>query len=347
MILALVLGTLLAVASWPWLDSAARWMGADAGIGEGAVAYLRIRLLGGPATLVMIAAFGALRGLEDMRTPLRVALASNGLNCLLDPILIFGWGPVPASGIAGAAWASTASQWLAAVWAFLAVHQRLGLASQLRWRRALRLLRVGRDLVARTGLLLLFLLLATRVATQIGAQAGAAHQVVRQVWLLAALALDALAVSAQSLIGYFLGAQDIARARQVARVACQWGLATGALLTLAMLALAGTLSAWLDSPAARELFLAAWLVSALAQPLSALAFVTDGVHWGTADYAYLRNGMLVSTSLGLLALLGIDPRTASALTQVWVATAGWLAVRTAFGLVRIWPGVGRSPLRAT
>jgi MATE family multidrug resistance protein len=107
-------------------------MGADAGIGEGTVAYLRIRLLGGPATLVMIAAFGALRGLEDMRTPLRVALASNGLNCLLDPILIFGWGPVPASGIAGAAWASTASQWLAAVWAFLAVHRRLGLASQLR-----------------------------------------------------------------------------------------------------------------------------------------------------------------------------------------------------------------------
>lgn len=347
MILALVLGTLLAVASWPWLDSAARWMGADAGIGEGAVAYLRIRLLGGPATLVMIAAFGALRGLEDMRTPLRVALASNGLNCLLDPILIFGWGPVPASGIAGAAWASTASQWLAAVWAFLAVQRRLGLASQLRWRRTLRLLRVGRDLVVRTGLLLLFLLLATRVATQIGAQAGAAHQVVRQVWLLAALALDALAVSAQSLIGYFLGARDIARARQVARVACQWGLATGALLTLAMLALAGTLSAWLDSPAARELFLAAWLVSALAQPLSALAFVTDGVHWGTADYAYLRNGMLVATSLGMLALLGIDPHTASALTQVWVATTGWLAVRTAFGLARIWPGVGRSPLRTT
>jgi hypothetical protein len=49
----------------------------------------------------------------------------------------------------------------------------------------------------------------------------------------------------------------------------------------------------------------------------------------------------------MLVLLGIDPRTASALTQVWVATTGWLAVRTAFGLARVWPGVGQSPLRAT
>jgi MATE family multidrug resistance protein len=57
--------------------------------------------------------------------------------------------------------------------------------------------------------------------------------------------------------------------------------------------------------------------------------------------------MLVATSLGMLVLLGIDPRTASALTQVWVATTGWLAVRTAFGLARVWPGVGQSPLRAT
>ncbi len=217
--LALLLGVALAAVSWPWIEVAARWMGADTSMRGSAVAYLRVRLLGGPATLMMIAAFGALRGLQDMRTPLRIALASNALNIVLDPLLIFGWGFVPALGVAGAAWASTASQYLAAVWGLLAVRRRLGLAVQLHWRDAVRLLQVGRDLFLRTGLLLLFLLLATRVATQSGAASGAAHQAIRQVWLLSALALDALAMSAQSLVGYFLGAGSVAGARRVAAVA--------------------------------------------------------------------------------------------------------------------------------
>ncbi len=340
MLLALLLGTGLALACWPWLDTAARWMGADAEMGAGAVTYLELRLLGAPATLVMFAAFGTLRGLQDMRTPLRIALASNALNVLLDSILIFGWGPVPALGIAGAAWASTVSQWLAGVWAAVAARRRLGPARHLRWEQARRLLRVGGDLVVRTGSLLLFLLIATRVATRAGASAGAAHQVVRQVWLLSALALDALAVSAQSLVGFFMGAQDVARARGVAAVACRWGLATGAGLAIVMLGLGEAARIGLVPVSARGLFVAAWQVAALSQPLAALSFVTDGIHWGTADYRYLRNGMLAATGLGVLALLSIDAGAAQALHQVWVVTAGGLTVRTAFGLARIWPGLG-------
>ena len=75
--------------------------------------------------------------------------------------------------------------------------------------------------------------------------------------------------------------------------------------------------------------------------------MTDGIHWGTADYRYLRNGMLTATGLGILALLAIDVRAPGALTQVWFATAGWLMVRTGFGVARIWPGVGHSPLRSS
>ena len=343
-LLALLIGTGLALACWPWLDTAAGWMGADAEIAAGTVTYLKLRLLGAPATLVMFAAFGALRGLQDMRTPLRIALASNALNVLLDAILIFGWGPVPALGIAGAAWASTASQWLAGVWAAAAARRRLGPARQLHWEQTRRLLRVGGDLVVRTGSLLLFLVLATRVATRAGASAGAAHQVVRQVWLLSALALDALAVSAQSLIGFFSGAGDVVRARRVAAVICRWGLATGAGLALIMLGLTSAARIWLVPASAHVLFVAAWQVAALSQPLAALSFVTDGIHWGMADYRYLRNGMLAATGLGSLALLSIDVEAAHALTQVWVATAGWLALRMAFGLARIWPGLG-GPLK--
>ena len=51
---------------------------------------------------------GVLRGLQNMRTPLKVAVGLNVVNIVLDPVLIFGWGPVPSLGIAGAALATAA-----------------------------------------------------------------------------------------------------------------------------------------------------------------------------------------------------------------------------------------------
>ena len=68
------------------------------------------------AMLVSFAAFGALRGVHDMKTPLWVAGGMNALNVALDPILIFGLWGFPALGVAGAALASSASQWVGAFW---------------------------------------------------------------------------------------------------------------------------------------------------------------------------------------------------------------------------------------
>ncbi len=343
--LALLIGTLVAALSLPLLPATARLMGADLAIEPVAVTYLRIRLLGLPGSLLLGACFGVLRGLQDMRSPLRVAAVVSGLNVVLDPILIFGLGPLPALGVAGAAWATALTQWLGGIWALLIVRRALGLSFDASVRDAVRLLVVGRDLFLRTGLLLLFLFLATRTATQAGADSGAAHQALRQIWLLTALLLDSYAAVAQSLIGYFLGADRIGPARRVASVACGWGFATGVALAVGMLLLEGPFESLLVPRSSRSLFAAAWWIAALAQPINALSFVTDGIHWGTGDYRYLRNGMLAATTLGGLGLLLIDPRGEGTVTFVWSITAAWTAVRSGIGLVRIWPAPGRSPLR--
>lgn len=335
------IGAALAMMSWPLLDEAVEFMTQDLAIHRDAVVYLKIRLVGGPAILVMMAAFGALRGLQEMRTPLMIAVAQNGLNVVLDAVLIFGWGPIPALGIAGAAWASVASQWLGAIWAVERVVRKLGRPERLELRSAGRLLAVGRDLFIRTGSLLAFIIVSTRFANMLGADSGAAHQVVRQFWILNALLLDAFGAAAQSLIGFFLGAAQVAHARQVARVACIWGLAAGVATLCTMLAVQGLVAeAFLPQPA-RAIFAGAWMTCAFAQPINALAFVTDGIHWGTSDFRFLRNAMLASTGGGLIALVVTDPD----LTGVWIITGAWITVRTAFGLARIWPGFGRAPLR--
>jgi MATE family multidrug resistance protein len=208
-----------------------------------------------------------------------------------------------------------------------------------------RLLRVGMDMFVRTGMLTLFLLLATRAATRLGPEAGAAHQAIRQVWVFTCLFLDAAAITAQSLIGWQMGSGRIADARRVAGFVCLWSLLVGSILTMAMLAGSRLFSALLVPPSAAALFFPAWTAAALAQPVAAMAFVTDGIHWGTGDFAYLRNAVCVATVCGVVGiwLLGGDyPRL---LTAIWWITGGWVAIRACFGMLRIWPAVGKSPLK--
>jgi MATE family multidrug resistance protein len=343
--LAAVLGLLLALCAWPFLEPVARLMGAQGAVQQDAVGYLAVRLLGAPAVLLTMAGAGALRGLQDMRSPLIVAIVVNVLNLLLDPILIFGLGPVPPLGLVGAAWATTASHWLGAAVSLGFVHLRTGRLTRPSLRGARRLLHAGRDIVLRTGALLLFVVLATRTATLAGPEAGAAHQGIRQVWLLTAFLLDAWAFSAQSLVGFFLGAGRPDQARRVAGLACGWGLASGVILTALCLVGREGVGLLLVPADARALFRTAWLPAALSLPLNALGFATDGIHFGTGDYRFLRNAMLLSTALGAAALLGIDPAAASALCWIWIVTLGWNAVRAGFGVTRVWPGIGRAPLR--
>ncbi len=342
--LALACGVGVALVGWLAAGPISRGMGAEGAIVGLAAGYVRIRVLGAPAVLVTVAAFGALRGREDMTTPLGVAVGVNLLNAALDGPLVFGWGPAPALGVAGAAWASTAAQWLGAGWAARAALVRLGRPGALAWAEVGALVRVGGALFVRTGLLTLFLLLATRAATQAGAEAGAAHQAIRQVWAFTALFLDAFAVTGQSLVAGFVGGGTILAARRAARVVLGWSAGVGLALAAALWSATPLVEALLVPESARAVFRTAWLASLVFLPVNGLTFGTDGVHWGTGDFRYLAAAVVVATGLGAAALAAVDPGAPGALAAIWWITGGWIVVRAGFGLVRIWPGVGRAPL---
>lgn len=345
LLLAACSGLLLTLLGLTSVEALTQLLGAGPEVQAPAMAYIQIRLLGAPAVMLTLVGFGTLRGLQDMRTPLWIALGVNLLNALLDIPFIFGLGPLPAMGVAGAAWASIIAQYLGALWLLRRLQRRLDL--QLHFARAdlLLLLRAGRDLVVRSGLLTLFLLLSTRVANQIGPEAGAAHQAVRALWMFCGWLMDAFGTSAQSLVGYFLGAQRLRLARQAAAVAILQALATGILLGALALLAAPLVRALFVPPEAAAFFTTGWLVAALTLPLTALAFVTDGIHWGAGDYAWLRNGMIVATLVAALLLLLTDTAAPEAFLLVWLSLLLWLILRTLFGMLRIWPGHARAPLR--
>lgn len=72
-------------------------------------AYTRVYWGGGGAILMQLACDAAFRGHGNTRTPFRIGILSLALNVALDPLLIFGWGPIPALGVAGAGLAHVAS----------------------------------------------------------------------------------------------------------------------------------------------------------------------------------------------------------------------------------------------
>ncbi|NQU30819.1 MAG: MATE family efflux transporter, partial [Anaerolineae bacterium] len=192
-------GLMLILLILPSADWLAGLMGASGDVQAEAVSYMQIRTYGAPAVLLMMVSFGVLRGLQDMRTPLWIALGMNALNILLDWMMIFGIGPFPAMGVAGSALASTISQWLGALVGVVIIARKLGLSFSFAFADMKRLLSVGGDLFVRTGLLTIFFAFTTGIATRIGADAGAAHQAIRQVFLFTGLALDAYASTVQSL----------------------------------------------------------------------------------------------------------------------------------------------------
>jgi MATE family multidrug resistance protein len=345
LVLAALIGLLLVISGLPFVTHISRVMGASGAVYDLSSQYIQVRLFGAPAVLLTIAAFGIFRGMQDMRTPFRVAITINVLNIILDPLLIFGYGPFPRLGVFGAGLASTISQWIGAGGLVWIVHKRIGLPDRIRLHDVRKLFKIGRDLFIRTGLLTAFYIITTRAATRIGPDAGAAHQAVRQVWVFSFLFLDAYATTGQSLVGYFIGPRLMEQTRRVARIVCLWSFFTGLVMGVVLWFGKPLVIAFLVPPSAINLFIPAWAIAALIQPVNALAFATDGIHWGTGDFRYLRNAIITATTCGAAAIYLLDEAMVGALTWIWIITAFWIIIRALFGVIRIWPGLGNSPLK--
>jgi MATE family, multidrug efflux pump len=319
--LAVGIGLFVLAAGWPAAPAIVHAFGGSPGVSHGAIVYLRISLLGAPSMLLVLAGIGVLRGLQDTRTPLAVAVAASTLNVALNALLVLGlhW------GIAGSAWGTVTAQSAAAA-AYLAVVGRgarragVGLRPQLSGVRAAA--SAGAALVIRTLALQAVLVVTTAVAARQGDVAIAAHQIAARLWILLAFALDAIAIAGQVIIGRFLGAGDIAGARAATRRMTGWGAIYGAVFGGLILAARPLIPGLFGATApVRTLLLAVLVVVALQQPAAGVVFVLDGVLIGAGDQRYLARA-----SLYTLAVFG------PAVALVWAAHGGLVALWLAYSL---------------
>ncbi|MGW3442117.1 MATE family efflux transporter [Streptomyces sp. NPDC001076] len=324
--LALLLGAAVIAVVLPFAPGIVGVFGASTTAAPYATTYLRISSLGIPAMLVVLAATGVLRGLQDTRTPLYVAVAGFIANAGLNAALVYGAG----LGIAGSAWGTVIAQCgMAAVYLVVVVRGARRHGASLRPDAAgIRAsAQAGVPLLVRTLSLRAILMIATAVAARLGDADIAAHQIVLSLWSLLAFALDAIAIAGQSVIGRYLGAGDAVGAREACRRMVQWGIATGVILGLLVIAARPLfLPLFTGDLTVKNTALPALLIVALSQPVSGVVFVLDGVLMGAGDGPYLAGAMVLTLAVFTPVALLI-PALGGGLTALWGAMTLMMTVR--------------------
>jgi putative MATE family efflux protein len=289
----------------------------DPVVAAAAAQWLRIAALGAPGLLLAAAGNGWMRGVQDTRRPLLYVLGANVLSAVLCPLLVYplGW------GLIGSAVANVVAQSVAGG-CFLVALVRETRALRPHPQTMVQQLTLGRDLLVRGAAFQACFLSATAVAARFGVAAVGAHQIALQLWFFAALALDAVAIAAQSLVGAALGAGDAEAARDVARRVTVAGGVAGAGFAVFAAAGAGVVPGWFTpDPGVHEQAAIVWPWFVGLLPFAGVVYALDGVLIGAGDVRFLRNITLASALLGFL-------------PAIWLAHAfGW-------GLGGVWAGLG-------
>lgn len=295
------------------------FFGPDPAVAEHAASYLGWAFLGVTPLLVLLAGTGILRGLQDTRTPLVVAVAANLVNIVLNVVLVYGLD----LGIAGAAIGTDLAQ-LGGAAAVVTVVVRAARREAASLRPDLPgIRRAGHAaiaLVIRTLTLRASLLMMTWGAAALGATATAAHQLAMTLWTFLAFALDAIAIAAQAITGRYLGAGDLQVTRQATDRMVTWGWRSG-VVTGVLLAVAAPFLGPLftSDPAVHGALWPVLLVAALFQPLAGVVFVLDGVLIGAGDGRYLAWAGTAVLLLFAPVAWAVATLTSTGLLGLWVA----------------------------
>jgi MATE family multidrug resistance protein len=307
---AALIGAALIVLQVPLAAILLEAMGGSEGVTRAAKTYFKVRIWSAPLALANYVVLGWLIGQARARLALGVQIAINAVNMAATVLLVL----VMHAGIAGAALAAVVAEAAGLVLGVM-IARRLGRgqpavprAALLDRAKLIRMFVVNRDIMIRTAALISALLFFTAQGARAGDVTLAANAVLNNFLLVSAFFLDGLANAAQQLCGYAYGARDRAAFAGAVRLVMLWGFGF-ALLVAVIFALFGTglidimaASAEVRRNARDD------LAFVVASPLLAVfAFAYDGVYVGATWARDMRNLMLASLAIFLVAWLMLRP----------------------------------------
>ncbi|WP_412060844.1 MATE family efflux transporter [Rubrivirga sp. IMCC45206] len=304
-------------------------MGADAetaAVGAGYMAWM----LGGNAVIMLLFVLNAVfRGAGDAAIAMRVLWLANGINLILDPVLIFGWGPFPELGVTGAAIATTIGRGIAVLVQMVVLlrggeHVRVRM-SHLRLRADVmaRILRTSAGGIAQFAVATTSWVFLVRIVAEFGAEALAGYTIAIRIFLFTLLPAWGLSNAAATLVGQNLGAGKPARAERSVWIS---GWVSTALLGLVavgyVLADEWLMRLFTDAPA---------VVAAGAEGLRLLGYIYVIVGWAMI-FPQAFNGAgdtLTPTYLNLACFWAIE-----------IPVSWGLAMALGLGPTGVWLGIG-------
>lgn len=252
-LISLAISLVMAIAGFLAAESILKFMGADNKVIETGADYTRILFLSSPVMVLLYSLSGALRGAGAASAAMRSLWLSNGLNILLCPLLIFGWGFVPAMGVTGAAIATALGRSAGVLYQLYYLSTpKSGVAiqwSDLRpdWKIINSVINIasggaGQFLIASASWIFL-----TRILAEFGSDVVAGYTIAIRVIIFTLLPASGMANAAATLVGQNLGAGQPDRAETSVWRAAFFNMAF--LLTIAILFFIGaeTIIGWFSS----------------------------------------------------------------------------------------------------
>lgn len=292
--------------------------------------FLSLRALGAPAVVVSLALQGIFRGIKDTQTPVFCLGVGNLSSILFFPLFMYGL----RMGVTGAALSTVLSQYIVAFLMIRYLNKKVVLLPPKMG--ALQFgsyIKSGGFLIGRTLSVLITMTLGTSMAARQGSLPMAAHQICMQVWLAVSLLTDALATSAQAMIASYLSEGELKTVKEIANFVLKIGFVTGVLLA----AILGVSFGYLvplftqDDEVLGIVKTGVLFVSA-SQPINALAFIFDGLHYGVSDFPYAACSMMLLSAISSAFLL-FAPKVLG-LQGVWLGLTLFMALRMTAGFVR-------------
>ena len=342
LLIALAVGLSLIVLQWPTREIAFYLLGGSEQVERLASEYFDIRIWAAPATLANYALLGWFIGLGRTDIGLVLQLVLNLTNIALDALFVLGFGWDVRGVALGTLIAECVAAAVGLVFAWRqtrALAGSISVASLLAPKRLRRTIVVNGDIMLRSlALIMVFVWFVSQGARQ-GDVVLAANAVLTQFISVGAFFLDGLAFAAEALVGRALGARHRVGLLAAVKITTVWAAATAvAIAVLTALVGAAVIDFMTVDPAARaeaRIYLP-WVM--LTPLLGVWAFQLDGIFIGATQTAQMRNAMIMTVIVYLIAWWLLRPLGNHGL---WAALAVHYVARTGT-LLAYFPGLLRS-----
>lgn len=298
--------------------------------------FLCLRALGAPALVVTLALQGVFRGFKDTKTPVLCLGIGNFFAIFLFPLLMYYF----KLGVTGAAISTVISQYVVASLLVWCLSRRvILLPPKLRDLQFGGYVKSGGFLLGRTLAVLITMTLATSMAARQGPVAMAAHQICLQIWMAVSLLTDALASSGQALIASSVSRGDYRKSREVTDFVLKIGIFTGVSLAAILgVSFSSLATLFTRDIAVLDIVKTGLLFVSASQPLNALAYIFDGLHYGVSDFPYAASSMMIVGAISSVFLLYAP--SVLGLQGVWSGLALFMGLRTLAGYIRLMTKTG-------